>query len=573
MERQFFVITFPPENFRKMTLDTPDLKPSDGIYTDKMDVKLWKKYAEYLGKQNKLTQRGDTDFSSIQDKTVTVKVHLNENECKFVDGLGIKESDFSCKNKMVVDVPASKFEKLSDLDFVESIKLPSADEIVEEEGITFPDNGEPSISEQSKIDSTTSNVEQATITMNAVLADGKCDQLEKLNATSLTKCDSNKMEHQFLVITFPPENFWYMFLSETGIVPVGGSYSDKMDYQLWAKYAGYLAQQNKLAQRGDTDFSSIQDKTVTVKLYLNENKCKFVDGLGIKESDFSCKNKMVVDVPPSKFEKLSDLDFVESIKLPYADEILEVEGITFPDNGEPSISEQSKIDSTTSNVEQATITMNVVLINGECDLLEKLNATSLTKCDSSKMDRQFLTITFLPENFRYMGYDRTYDSMKPSGGAYTDKMSVKLWEQYAEYLGKQNKLIQRGDTDFSSIKDNPVKVKVHLNENKCQFVDGLGIKESDFSCKNKMFVDVPPSKLEKLADLDFVTNVGVYMEPNWNVHEDSEPSISERNPIEPTTIESDTQDYTSYLPVLIIIPVFVVITLFWRLRKKAKIEV
>ena len=344
MERQFFVITFPPENFRKMTLDTPDLKPSDGIYTDKMDVKLWKKYAEYLGKQNKLTQRGDTDFSSIQDKTVTVKVHLNENECKFVDGLGIKESDFSCKNKMVVDVPPSKFEKLSDLDFVESIKLPSADEIVEEEGITFPDNGEPSISEQSKIDSTTSNVEQATITMNAKLySNPKCDTLEKFGAIMSPKCDSDKKDRQFIVITFPPEFFYHIYNSDNGIRAAGGSYTYKMDYQLWAKYAGYLAQQNKLTQRGDTDFSSIKDEPVTVKLYLNENKCKFVDGLGIKESDFSCKNKMVVDVPPSKLEKIANLDFVESIKLPSADEIVEVEGITFPDNGEPSISERNPI--------------------------------------------------------------------------------------------------------------------------------------------------------------------------------------------------------------------------------------
>ena len=196
---------------------------------------------------------------------------------------------------------------------------------------------------QNQTDTDGKTIEQATITMNAVLADGKCDQLEKLNATSLTKCDSDKKDLQFLVITFPPENFWYMFLSETGIVPVGGSYSDKMDYQLWAKYAGYLAQQNKLTQRGDTDFSSIKDEPVTVKLYLNENKCKFVDGLGIKESDFSCKNKMVVDVPPSKLEKIANLDFVESIKLPSADEIVEVEGITFPDNGEPSISERNPI--------------------------------------------------------------------------------------------------------------------------------------------------------------------------------------------------------------------------------------
>ena len=42
-----------------------------------------------------------------------------------------------------------------------------------------------------------------------------------------------------------------------------------------------------------------------------------------------------------------------------------------------------------------------------------------------------------------------------------------------------------------------------------------------------MPLDVPPSKLEKIADLDFVTTVGMYL-PNWNVLEDTEPSISEQ---------------------------------------------
>ena len=185
--------------------------------------------------------------------------------------------------------------------------------------------------------------------MNAHLSNNpKCDTLEKYGAIMSPKCDSDKKDFQFIIITFPPKFFYHMFHSETGLVPVGGSYSDKMDYQLWAKYAGYLAQQNKLIQRGDTDFSSIKDEPVTVKLYLNENECKFVDGLGIKESDFSCKNKMVVDVPSSKLEKIVNLDFVESIKLPSADEIVEVEGITFPDNGEPSISERNPIESTTT---------------------------------------------------------------------------------------------------------------------------------------------------------------------------------------------------------------------------------
>ena len=185
--------------------------------------------------------------------------------------------------------------------------------------------------------------------MNAkLLANPKCDTLEKFGAKCLTKCDSDKKDRQFIVITFPPENFFIIYTCDNGIRAAGGIYTYKMDYQLWAKYAGYLAQQNKLAQRGETDFSSIKDEPVKVKLYLNENECKFVDGLGIKESDFSCKNKMVVDVPPSKLEKIANLDFVESIKLPSADEIVEEEGITFPDNGEPSISERNPITTSTT---------------------------------------------------------------------------------------------------------------------------------------------------------------------------------------------------------------------------------
>ena len=240
---------------------------------------------------------------------------------------------------------------------------------------------------------------------------------------------------------------------------------------------------------------------------------------------------------------------------------------------------QNQTDTDGKTIEQATITINVVLYDGECDLLEKLNATSLTKCNSNKTELQFFVITFPPENFHKMGYDRAYDSITRSDGIYTDKMDDKLWEQYAEYLGKQNKLTQRGETDFSSIKDEPVKVKLYLNENECKFVDGLGIKESDFSCKNKMVVDVPSSKLEKIVNLDFVESIKLpYADEIWEVEgitfpDNGEPSISERNPIESTTTtESDTNDYTPYIPVLIIIPVFVVITLFWRLRKKAKIE-
>ena len=232
---------------------------------------------------------------------------------------------------------------------------------------------------------------------------------------------------------------------------------------------------------------------------------------------------------------------------------------------------QNQTDTDGKTIEQATITTNAHLSNNpKCDTLEKYGAIMSPKCDSDKKDLQFIIITFPPEFFYHMFHSET--GLVPVGGSYSQKMDYQLWAKYAGYLAQQNKLIQRGDTDFSSIKDELVQVTVYLNENECKFVDGLGIKESDFSCKNEMPLDVPPSKLKKLADLDFVTTVGMYLEPNWNVFEDTEPLISEQSPIEPTTIESSTNDYTPYILVLIIIPVSVAITLFWRLRKKAKIE-
>ena len=200
-------------------------------------------------------------------------------------------------------------------------------------------------------------------------------------------------------------------------------------------------------------------------------------------------------------------------------------------------------------IEQATITMNVVLKDGACDQLEKINAVSSTKCDSNKMDRQFLTITFPPENYRDM-YNLITPAMKPSNGTYTDIMDDQLWLAYTEYLGKQNKLAQRGDT-ISSIQDEPVKAIVILNESECKFVDGLGIKEDNFSCTNGMVVNVPASNLEKLADLDFVTTLKTYVPSragSYGLPENIEPIISEQNPIEPTiTTEPSTNDYTSYI--------------------------
>ena len=232
---------------------------------------------------------------------------------------------------------------------------------------------------------------------------------------------------------------------------------------------------------------------------------------------------------------------------------------------------QNQTDTDGKTIEQATITMNAHLSNNpKCDTLEKYGAIMSPKCDSDKKDFQFIIITF-PPKFFYHIYN-SENGIRATGGSYSDKMDYQLWAKYAGYLAQQNKLTQRGETDFSSIKDEPVKVTVYLNENECKFVDGLGIKESDFSCKNEMPLDVPPSNLEKLADLDFVTTVKVYDGEDPFAFEELESSVSEQSPIEPTTIESDTQDYTSYLPVLIIIPVSVVITLFWRLRKKAKIE-
>ena len=233
---------------------------------------------------------------------------------------------------------------------------------------------------------------------------------------------------------------------------------------------------------------------------------------------------------------------------------------------------QNQTDTDGKTIEQATITMNVVLKDGACDQLEKINAVSSTKCDSNKMDRQFLTITFPPENYRDM-YNRITLAMKPSNGTYTDRMDYQLWLAYADHLGHQNKLAQRGDspTQGPIIKN----VQVHLNENKCKLVDDLGIKESDFSCKNGIVLDVSASTLQKLFDRDFVTTLKVFVPYNstkYELPENTEPLISQQSIVEPTTIESSTNDYTPYIPVLIIIPVFVVITLFWRLRKKAKIE-
>ena len=219
--------------------------------------------------------------------------------------------------------------------------------------------------------------------------------------------------------------------------------------------------------------------------------------------------------------------------------------------------------------------MNVVLKDGACDQLEKINVIFLTKCDSSKTEYQFLIITLSPEHYRDMGHTHP---MKPIPGTYTDIMDNQLWLAYTDHLVQQNKLSQRGDspTQGPIIKN----VQVYLNESECKFVDGLGIKEDNFSCTNGMVVDVPASTLQKLTDLDFVKSLKIYVPyipGSYELLENIEPIISEQNPIEPVTIEpvtieSDTSDHTPYILILIILPISIAITLFWRLRKKAKIE-
>ena len=231
----------------------------------------------------------------------------------------------------------------------------------------------------------------------------------------------------------------------------------------------------------------------------------------------------------------------------------------------------AQTDTGDKSIEQATITMNVVLKDGACDQLEKLNATSLTKCDNKKAELQFFVITFPPENFRDMGYTHP---IKPIPGTYTDIMDDQLWLAYTDHLVQQNKLAQRGDspTQGPIIKN----VQVYLNENECKLVDDLGIKESDFSCKNGIVLDVSASTLQKLTDLDFVKRLKIYNDPDLfpnTLPENIEPIISEQSPIAPTiTTEPSTNGYTPYILILIIMPVSVAITLFWRLRKKAKIE-
>ena len=216
--------------------------------------------------------------------------------------------------------------------------------------------------------------------------------------------------------------------------------------------------------------------------------------------------------------------------------------------------------------------MNVMLYGGQCDLLEKFAAVPSTKCDTTKSDWQPLIITFPPENFRDMvGIDTVNLSFKP--GSINDIMDTQLWLAYTDHLVQQNKLAQRGDspTQGPIIKN----VQVYLNESECKFVDGLGIKEDNFSCTNGMVVDVPASTLQKLTDLDFVKSLKIfvpYIPESYTLPENIEPIISEQNPIEPVTIESDTSDHTPYILILIILPISIAITLFWRLRKKAKIE-
>ncbi|MCE2506986.1 MAG: hypothetical protein J4F36_11100, partial [Nitrosopumilaceae archaeon] len=118
---QFLVITLPAENYRDIS-NLQFVKPVSGIYTDKMDSQLWLAYTDYLAHKDALSQRGEFD-TSVQGLMINdVQVNLDENECQFIDGIGIKENDFSCKDGMVVDVPLSNLKQLSDLDFVTGLE-------------------------------------------------------------------------------------------------------------------------------------------------------------------------------------------------------------------------------------------------------------------------------------------------------------------------------------------------------------------------------------------------------------------------------------------------------------------
>ena len=263
---------------------------------------------------------------------------------------------------------------------------------------------------------------------------------------------------------------------------------------------------------------------------------------------------------------------------------------------------QNQTDTDGKTIEQATkavtpelerMTFRVVFDGDDCIIPEKFDVISLSKCEMIK-GIPHMTISVLPRHVSELMF-------KMDSGIFESRDQFKMdMTTFYKILGyqiqKNNVISERAlGNDVKDVEDKLVRAILYMEKGQCDFPKELNVKLIDTDCKPlhdyiqypyQIAVDVPVSKLLELEKLDYVKKIddtylrySDFIVPNVviesstnNIEQGKTESSTSNNQIEPTIIESDTNDYTPYILILIIIPVSVVITLFWRLRKKAKIE-
>ncbi len=358
-----------------------------------------------------------------------------------------------------------------------------------------------------------SNMEKTKVMINVVLINGACNELEKIDAVSTTTCDSDENNAQFLVITLPAEN--YRDISNLQFVkPVSGIYTDKMDSQLWLAYTDYLTHKDTLSQRGEFD-TSVQSLMINdVQVNLDENECQFIDGIGIKENDFSCKDGMVVDVPLSNLKQLSDLDFVTSLES-YFD--CEPNCHSFEDDIYSDVAQTEDQQDTTKTTiyEPERMTFRVYFDGNDCTIPEKFDVIPLSKCEMTD-GKPHMTISVLPKHVGELMF-KMYSGIFPSKDQFKTDL-VTFYKSLAYQVQKNNVLYDRSlGYDVRDIEDKMVNVVIAVEKDRCDFPDNLNIKLIDTDCSTpsedffrydyQLAATIPISKLQELEQLDYVISI------------------------------------------------------------------
>ena len=255
---------------------------------------------------------------------------------------------------------------------------------------------------------------------------------------------------------------------------------------------------------------------------------------------------------------------------------------------------EDQANNTKNTPELERMTFRVVFNGNDCTISEKFDVIPLSKCEMIKDHlRPHMTISVLPRQVVELMLQMDSDMLPSSVD--NPRIFTSVFYELLDYQIQKNNVISEralGNDNVKDVEDKLVRVILTMEKGQCDFPKELNVKLIDTDCKsrysqypNQIAVDVPVSKLLELEKLDYVKKIDsqyvhegirvvldVIIEPSTNnIEQEKTKSSTSNNPIEPTTIESDS-DYTPYILILIILPVSVAITLFWGLRKKVKIE-